>query len=114
MMLWGAYESIFWRQKSHCKFVSVHLTNNRRAHYDRSMRAATLAENAIISVLGGQYRRSAYLRKAHKHSRNDGVIGAAVWAVLADFILEATTRIIMVKGVENRNAHFLRAAGQVE
>jgi len=52
------------------------------------MRAATLAENAIISVLGGQYRRSAYLRKAHKHSRNDGVIGAAVWAVLADFILE--------------------------
>ena len=57
-------------------------------HYDRSMRAATLAENAIISVLGGQYRRSTYLRKAHKHSRNDGVIGAAVWAVLADFILE--------------------------
>ena len=86
----GAYESLFWRQKSHCKFVSVHLINYRRAYYDRSMDSATLAENAIISVLDGQHRRSAYLRKAHKHSRNDGVIGAAAGAVLADSILEAT------------------------
>ena len=78
------------------------------------MDSATLAENAIISVLDGQHRRSAYLRKAHEHGRNDGVTGWAVGVVLADFILEATTRIIMVKGVENRNAHFLRAAGQVE
>ena len=92
----------------------MHLTNNRRADYDRSMRAATLAENAIISVLGGQHRRSAYLRKAHKHGRNDGVIGAAVGVVLADFILEATTRIVMVKCVEKRNGEDLGAAGQVE
>ena len=34
--------------------------------------------------------------------------------VLADFILEATTRIVMVKCVENRNVDVLRAAGQVE
>ena len=73
-----------------------------------------LAENAIISVLGGQYRRSTYLREAHEPGRNDGVAGWAVGVVLADFILEATTRIVMVKCVENRNAHFLRAAGQVE
>ena len=92
----------------------MHLINYRRADYDRSMRAATLAENAIISVLHGQYRRSTYLREAHEHGRNDGVTGPAVGAVLADFIFEATTRIVMVKCVENRNAHYLRAAGQVE
>ena len=73
-----------------------------------------LAENAIISVLHGQYRRSTYLREAHEHGRNDGVTGWAVGVVLADFIFKATTRIDTVKCVENRNAHFLRAAGQVE
>ena len=73
------------------------------------MRATTLAENAIISVLHGQYRRSAYLREAHEHGRNDGVTGPAVGVVLADFILEATTRIVMVKCVENRFVgHFAR------
>ena len=92
----------------------MHLTNNRRAYYDRSMRAATLAENAIISVLHGQYRRSTYLREGHEHGRSDCVTGWAVGVVLADFIFKATTRIVMVKCVENRNAHFLRAAGQVE
>ena len=73
------------------------------------MRAAPVAENAIISVLHGQYRRSAYLREAHEHGRNDGVTGPAVGVVLADFILEATTRIVMVKCVENRFVgHFAR------
>ena len=65
------------------------------------MRAATLAENAIISVLHGQYRRSTYLREAHEHGRNDGVTGWAVGVVLADFIFKATTstRIDTVKCV---------------
>ena len=69
-----------------------------------------VAENAIIYLLLGQCWRSTYLREAHEHGRNDGVTGPAVGVVLADFILEATTRIVMVKCVENRFVgHFARS-----
>ena len=61
------------------------------------MTAAPAAENATISVLHGQCRRPAYLREAREHGRNDGVTGWAIEVVLADFILGATTRMIMVK-----------------
>jgi hypothetical protein len=56
-----------------------------------------VAENAIIYVLLGQCWRSTYLREAHEHARIIGVTGAAVGAVLAEFIFEATTGIVMVK-----------------
>ena len=93
----------------------MHLINYRRADYDRSTRAAPVAENATVSVLHGRCRRSSHLQcEAHEHGRNDGVTGPAVGAVLADFIFEATTRIVTVKCVENRNASILRAAGPWE
>ena len=110
----GTYESMFWRQKAHYKFVSAHLIYYRRADYDRSMRAATPAENATISVLHGQCCQSAHLREAHEHGQNDGVTEPAVGVVLADFIFKATTRIVMAKCVEKRNARILRAAGPRE
>ena len=56
-----------------------------------------VAENAIIYVLLGQCWRSTYLRETHEHARIIGVTGAAVGAVLAEFIFEATTGIVMVK-----------------
>ena len=56
-----------------------------------------VAENATMSVLSGQCWRSTYLRETHEHARIIGVTGAAVGAVLVEFIFEATTGIVMVK-----------------
>ena len=82
----GTYESIFWRQKAHYKFVSAHLINYRRADHDRSMRAARWEQNATLSVLRGESGQTAERLKAREQARTDGVMGLAVGVILADFI----------------------------
>jgi hypothetical protein len=59
-----------------------------------------VAENAIVSLPRGQCWQYTYLREAHEHARIIGGTGAAVGVVLAEFIFEATTGIVMVKCVE--------------